>query len=111
MTSEEQSLAPTTKGALVVASGVDALLVTIRPAWQARSLIERVRRLVPVDPSSACQRIFNAAIHDLREKIVIAGVDIAREAAKQNKLRYGTRLCSMTISTLRFLDRRRSPGF
>jgi len=86
MTSEEQSLAPTSKGALVVASGVDALLVTIRPAWQARSLIERVRRLVPVDPSSACQRIFNAAIHDLREKIILAGLDLAKEAAAANKL-------------------------
>jgi hypothetical protein len=46
----------------------------------------RVHRLLKVDPSSACQRLFNAAIHDLREKVIIAGVDIATEAAKQNKL-------------------------
>lgn len=62
------------------------LLTRIRPQWQAKSLIERVNRLIHVDPSSACQRLFNAAIHDLREKIVIAGVDIAREAAEQYKL-------------------------
>lgn len=71
---------------LVQASDVPALLSSIRPAWQAKNLIDRVRRLIAVDPSSACQRLFNAAIHDIREKIVIAGVDIAREAAKQNKL-------------------------
>jgi hypothetical protein len=58
----------------------------IRPAWQAKDLITRVKRLVNVDPSSACQRLFNATIHDLREKVIIAGIDIARDAAKQNKL-------------------------
>jgi hypothetical protein len=71
---------------LVRASEVPALLQRIRPAWQAKDLIERVRRLINVDPSSACQRLFNATVHDLREKIIIAGVDIAREAAKQYKL-------------------------
>ncbi len=71
---------------LVPASEVPDLLQLIRPAWQAKDLIARVRRLFPVDASSACQRMFNAAIHDLREKIVIAGVDIARDAAKQYKL-------------------------
>jgi len=77
---------PTTKGALVAASGVDSLLGQIRPAWQAKTLIERVRRLLPVDPSSACQRLFNATIHDLREKIIVAGLDLAKEAAASNKL-------------------------
>jgi uncharacterized protein YihD (DUF1040 family) len=72
--------------ALTQASDVPSMLHLIRPAWQAKDLITRVKRLVSVDPSSACQRLFNAAIHDLREKIVIAGVDIARDAAKQNKL-------------------------
>jgi hypothetical protein len=67
-------------------SQLGGLLSTIRPAWQAKSLITRVRRLVEVDPSSACQRLFNAATHDLREKVVIAGIDIAREAAKAHKL-------------------------
>lgn len=71
---------------LVAASGVPAMLDQIRPAWKAKSLIARVQRLVEVDPSSACQRLLNAAIHDLKEKIVIAGIDIAREAAKQYKL-------------------------
>lgn len=72
--------------ALVAASGVPALLDQIRPAWKAKSLISRVQRLVEVDPSSACQRLLNAAIHDLKEKVVIAGLDIAGEAAKQHKL-------------------------
>ena len=72
--------------ALVQASGVPSLLQQIRPAWQAKDLINRVHRLIAVDPSSACQRLFNASIHDLREKVIIAGVDIAQEAAKQYKL-------------------------
>lgn len=71
---------------LVEASGVPTLLDRIRPQWQAKDLINRVRRLLLVDPSSACQRLFNASIHDLREKIVIAGVDIASEAAKKYRL-------------------------
>jgi len=71
---------------LVEASGVPNLLAQIRPAWKAKDLINRVKKLLPVDPSSACQRLFNASIHDLREKIVIAGVDIAADAAKQFKL-------------------------
>lgn len=71
---------------LVAASGVPAMLDQIRPAWKAKRLIARVQRLIEVDPSSACQRLLNAAIHDLKEKIVIAGIDIAREAAKQYKL-------------------------
>lgn len=86
MVDEDKALVPTTRGALVVASGVDGLLAQIRPAWQAKSLIERVRRLLPVDPSSACQRLFNATIHDVREKIIVAGLDIAKEAAGANKL-------------------------
>ena len=68
---------------LVAASNVPALLQKIRPAWQAKSLINRVRSLLEVDPSSACQRLLNASIHDLREKVVIAGIDIAKEAAIQ----------------------------
>ena len=71
---------------LVQASEVPSLLEEIRPAWQAKNLISRVRKLLAVDPSSACQRLFNAAIHDLREKVEIAGVDIAGEAARQYKL-------------------------
>jgi|SRR6266404_2839790 hypothetical protein len=70
-----------TKGELVKASGADDLLRLIRPEWQAKDLIARVKRLLPVDPSSACQRILNAAIHDLRKKIVTAGLDVTKEAA------------------------------
>lgn len=72
--------------ALVRASEVPSLLNQIRPAWQAKNLIARVRILIEVDPSSACQRLFNAAIHDLREKVTVAGIDIARDAARQHKL-------------------------
>jgi len=71
---------------LVPASGVDGLLMRIRPEWQARNLIGRVRTLLPVDPSSACQRLLNAAINDLRQKVLIAGLDIAAEAAAANQL-------------------------
>lgn len=39
-----------------------------------------------MDPSSACQRLLNASIADLREKIKIAGLDIAKEAAVAHRL-------------------------
>ncbi|RME56728.1 hypothetical protein D6779_10070 [Candidatus Parcubacteria bacterium] len=71
---------------MVRASGADMFLARIRPEWQAKSLIQRVKRLLPVDASSACQRLFNAAIHDLRQKIIMAGIDIAAEAAERYKL-------------------------
>lgn len=65
---------------------VESLLGQIRPEWRAKSLIERVGKLLKVDPSSACQRLLNAAIHDLREKVKVAGLDIAKEAAELHKL-------------------------
>ena len=77
-------LSPNTE--LIEASGIGNIMDQIRPEWQAKNLIKRVERLIPVDPSSACQRLFNASIHDLKKKIIIAGLDIAQEAAKQNKL-------------------------
>ena len=79
-------LVPAPNVELVKASNVPNLLDNIRPQWQAKSLIKRVKMLLDVDPSSACQRLLNASIHDLKEKVVIAGVDIASEAAKQHKL-------------------------
>ncbi|WP_421871907.1 hypothetical protein [Nitratireductor rhodophyticola] len=83
----KQELVPaTTSAMMIMASGVDDLLAQIRPEWQAKSLIARVKALLPVDPSSACQRLLNAAIHDLREKIIIAGLDVAQEAARLNGL-------------------------
>ena len=75
-----------TSDELVTDSGFNSLLSKIRAEWQAKSLIMRVNRLLLVDPSSACQRILNAAFHDLREKIVIAGIDIAKEAASEHRL-------------------------
>jgi len=71
---------------LVEAAGVSAWMQRIRPHWKGKQLVQRVERLLTTDPSSACQRIFNASIHDLREKVVVAGVDLAAEAAKQHKL-------------------------
>ncbi|RQV04762.1 hypothetical protein DF047_23005 [Burkholderia cenocepacia] len=71
---------------LVEASGVTALMQRIRPHWKGKHLVQRVERLLTTDPSSACQRIFNASIHDLREKIIVAGIDLASEAARQHKL-------------------------
>lgn len=72
-------------------SGIYELLHQVRPVWKAKNLITRVERLIPVDASSACQRLFNAAIHDLKEKIVIVGVDIASEAASNYGLPNVTR--------------------
>ena len=65
---------------------VSELLYSIRPLWKGRKLIQRVEKLLPVDPSSACQRLFNASIHDLKEKIVVMGVDLAKEVASNYKL-------------------------
>ena len=85
MSDAEFEIIPRANAELVAESGVTTLLEQIRPHWKAKNLIQRVFRLVRIDPSSACQRIFNAATHDLKEKIVMAGLDIAQEAAKQNK--------------------------
>lgn len=79
-------LVPAEHVEVVRRSEVPALMAQIRPSWKTKNLITRVQRLLEVDPSSACQRILNAAIHDLREKINVAGLDIAKEAAIQNKL-------------------------
>src|SRR5262249_1060085 len=57
-------------GRTAVAASVERLLAQIRPEWQAKLLIERVRKL-----------------HDLREKIIIAGLDVAAEAASPSPSR------------------------
>ncbi|MEP6805948.1 MAG: hypothetical protein ABI892_15575 [Flavobacterium sp.] len=67
-------------------SGIESLLDDIRPIWRGKNLINRVALLLPVDASSACQRLFNAAIHDLKEKIIVIGVDVAKDTASKNKL-------------------------
>jgi len=71
---------------MAIASGVQGLMLQIRPEWQSKNLVQRVSKLLPVDPSSACQRLFNAAIHDIKKKILVAGIDIAKEAATSNRL-------------------------
>jgi hypothetical protein len=81
-----QGIVRAPKIALTRPTTPEELLEQVRPEWQSRSLIQRVRSILPHDPSSACQRLFNAAVHDLRNKIVIAGIDIAKEAAKTFKL-------------------------
>lgn len=90
---------------LVEASGVSKLMQRIRPHWKGKQLVQRVERLLTTDPSSACQRLFNASIHDLREKVVVAGVDLATEAAKQHKLPPITRAEDIEdYSVLRLID-------
>jgi hypothetical protein len=71
---------------MAVTSDVKGLMLQIRPEWQSKNLVQRVMKLLPVDPSSACQRLFNAAIHDIKKKILVAGIDIAKEAAASNRL-------------------------
>lgn len=74
------------RGEIIESRGADNLLALIRPHWSEKRLIERTKKLLAVDPSSACQRVFNAAIHDLREKIVLAGIDIAAKMATDHRL-------------------------
>ena len=71
---------------MAIDSGVQELMLQIRPEWQAKNLVKRVMILLPVDPSSACQKLFNAAVHDLKKKILVAVIDIAKEAAASNRL-------------------------
>lgn len=90
---------------LVEAAGVSAWMQRIRPHWKGKQLVQRVERLLTTDPSSACQRIFNASIHDLREKVVVAGIDLATEAAKQHKLPPITKVEDIEdYSVLRLID-------
>ena len=65
---------------------ISSMLDCIRPECKTTRIIERVKNLLKVDPSSACQRIFNASIHDLRKKILHAGMDIAKDTAKRFNL-------------------------
>ena len=44
--------------------------MSYHPTWTDRNLVSRIEHLLKVDPSSACQRLFNATIQDLREKIL-----------------------------------------
>ena len=60
---------------------VEQYLARVRPEWQDMPLVGRVKRLLPVDPSSACQRLLNAAGHDLRSKIRYLGLDLAKDVA------------------------------
>lgn len=82
MAEERNAIILAPNAELLKQSGVDTLLSSIRPEWQAKDLTARVKRLLPVDASSACQRVFNASIHDLKNKLIIAGFDIVAEAAR-----------------------------
>lgn len=83
---ERQNYDIVPSGEPISKSGIQLLLEEIRPVWVGKNLIKRVERLLPVDPSSACQRLFNAATHDLKEKILIIGVDLANDTATNYKL-------------------------
>jgi hypothetical protein len=67
-------------------AGSIPMMQAIRPKWRNSRLIQRVEELMAVDRSSACQKILNAAFKDLKEKIVVMGVDIAKEVAKEYQL-------------------------
>ncbi len=67
-------------------SGIQNVLEDIRPVWKGKNLIQRVERLLPIDASSACQRLFNASVHDLKEKIIVLGIDLAKEVAQNYRL-------------------------
>lgn len=82
--SELQPLDPNYQ--IIKSAGVENFLQKIRPAWQAKNLVQRTINILPVDPSSACQRIFNASIHDLKEKVIMAGLDIAQATADLYRL-------------------------
>jgi hypothetical protein len=85
MTSKSVVVASPAK-ALTELGPISALLGQIRPEWQAKRLVQRVVALLPVDASSACQRLLNAAIKDIQSKVVIAGIDLATEAARLHRL-------------------------
>jgi hypothetical protein len=71
----------------MVASGKVSLLMTqVRPQWHAKGLVEQVRFHFPIDPSGACRWLLSATIEDLREKVIIASVDIAGETAIAHRL-------------------------
>lgn len=82
MEHRESELVPLGSQVPVELSPAKQYLAHIRPEWQTTPLVDRVIRLLPVDPSSACQRLLNAAGHDLRSKIHFLGLDLAGDVAK-----------------------------
>ena len=81
-----KALVAAPRGEVAPSTNFYDMLGQVRAEWRSKKLIERVEKLLAVDPSSACQRLLNASIHDLREKIQVAGLDIASEATKQHRL-------------------------
>ncbi len=71
---------------LIIESKVSHLFDFIRESWKGRGLIERSIILLKVDPSSACQRMFNATISDLREKLILVGIDVVKSVTEIYKL-------------------------
>ena len=78
---EESDLIPYEAELPAQLSAADKYLTKIRPIWQATPLIKRVKKLLPIDPSCACQRLLNAAGHDLRVKIRTLGLDLVKDVA------------------------------
>ena len=81
MERKETDLIPLESQVPAELSAVEQYLASIRPEWQSTPLVKRVIRLLPVDPSCACQRLLNAAGHDLRSKIRYLGLDLAKDVA------------------------------
>jgi len=71
---------------LIIESKVVHLFDDVREIWKDRNIIKRSLLLLKVDPSSACQRIFNAAIFDLKEKLILLGIDLIKTAVRIHKM-------------------------
>lgn len=68
------------------ASMIEAYMGELRPRWSEGRLIEKVRNLMAADIGAACQKLLNVVFQDLREKVQVAGLDLASEAAKIHAL-------------------------
>lgn len=66
---------------LDVANRLQHKLLKLREPWRSSRLIERVERLVLVDHSCACQKLFNTAIWDIKDKLGDWGEDFVYKIA------------------------------
>lgn len=82
MERKETDLIPSESQVPAELSTAEHYLARIRPEWQTTPLVRRVTCLLPIDPSSACQRLLNAAGHDLRSKVRYLGLDLAQDVAQ-----------------------------
>ncbi len=80
-------------------------LSEIREPWQTSRLVERVRQLISVDHSCACQKLFNTAIWDIKDKLGQWGEDFVYKIAyKNSKISRGTVNPISGLSTTELLN-------